>query len=310
MKPLALALAVLLFSPAARAGEPATAATQKSKAIQERYAKALQFYGNGHYSRAILEWAEVLRKDPAQRTAARMIEVAHEMIDTRDKQKQDEVFGYIQAGNYQRALVALQPLLERDPMHPLYTKMQTRIERVVAIVNEAPANRAWRAAATGMIGYAGREDDFQLAYDGLRYAEELAPGEKRFRRLKKLVLEEDPELVQDRVTPGMQLLEYKKFAALNHIYDGKYHVAIRRLEQVLALEPNDVVALKRLGSAYYALDKKTEARSAWMRALELSPTDAQLRKFVLRTKGAIPPRENAPETPKDKPEEKPAAQKE
>jgi Flp pilus assembly protein TadD len=81
----------------------------------------------------------------------------------------------------------------------------------------------------------------------------------------------------------MKLLEYKQMVALHQIYDAKHFQAVGTLNDILALEPNDVLALKRLGSAYYSLGRKKQARAAWERALKLSPNDASLKKFLTKT---------------------------
>ena len=74
--------------------------------------------------------------------------------------------------------------------------------------------------------------------------------------------------------------------AVHDIYDGKYHRAVGTLDEILALEPNDVLALKRLGSAYFSLGKKARAKEAWERALRLQPEDPTLKKFLAKVAGA------------------------
>lgn len=249
--------------------------------IKKLYDDAFRYFSSSHYSRAIQEWSAVLRLDPSQKTAGQMIRAAREKIDERDKSEQAKVFRQVAAGRYQKALVELQVLLDRDPLHPLYQTLQERLQRVSEIVPSAPArSRAWKAAVTGLEGYLSRTEDLQLAYNGLRHARELEAGERRFERLLDLVLAARPELAAEKVTPGMSLLEYKAVVALNHIYDGKYHLAVDVLNQILALEPNDVVSLKRLGSAYYSLGRYAQARQAWKRALQLDPRDASLKRFL------------------------------
>ena len=133
-----------------------------------------------------------------------------------------------------------------------------------------------------MAGYIAREDDLSLAYDGLRLARELDPQEPRFTRLIAVLLADNPALAQDALTPGMGVLEYKRFLALNYIYDGKYGQAAAVLEKVVALDPEDVTALKRLGSAYFALKDRAKARTLWQRAMALKPDDRQLKEFLSR----------------------------
>jgi len=249
--------------------------------VRQCYDKAFEYYKAGGYSQAIQEWSEILRLDPEQNTAQTMIRQAREMIDQRDKQEQEAVFAQVRSGQYYRAWVAVQRLLERDPTQLLYRKLGRRLQRVSEIVPKLPSRgQAWAMALRGIEGYLGREEDLQLAYNGLVCATEFDPKDRRFSKLLTLVLEEAPELGRETVTPGMRLLDYKRQVALNYIYDGKYPLAADLLNQVLALEPNDVVALKRLGSAHFALSHFQEARKAWIRALTLAPNDEKLRKFL------------------------------
>ena len=137
-------------------------------------------------------------------------------------------------------------------------------------------------AVLGLRAFLGTPADLKLAHDALRYAVELSPADARFAAFLKLFYAEHPDL-EDDVTPGMKLLEHKQMVALHQIYDAKHHQAVATLSAILALEPNDVLALKRLGSAYYSLGRKKQAHAVWSRALRLAPGDAALKKFLAKT---------------------------
>ncbi|PCI36126.1 MAG: hypothetical protein COB53_10290 [Elusimicrobia bacterium] len=251
-----------------------------AKEIAKRYEAALDHFTNGRYSQAILEWTEILRKDPEQASAQKMIRLSRDQIDKRDKERQKAVFDLAAAGRFQDSFIAHQILLDRDPQHPVYLTLERRIDRVSEIIIQAPGGRAWRAAAKGLTGYIALEDDLQLAYNGLRYAREIDTKDDRFNKLIKLILAERPSLDEDEVTSGMKILDYKRFVGLNHIYDGKYNLAIRNFHQVLQLEIGDVISHKRMGSAYYALKRYDEAHAAWTRAIKISPTDKELHSYM------------------------------
>lgn len=281
----ALAAAFLAVALPLQAAEIVSDEAQKVKSAEltAHYDAALQLYTKGDYSRAIMEWREVLRKAPDQESAAKMIGMAREAIDKRDQERQKLVYEKAAGGDYQGALVALQPLLESDALHPAYNVLQTRLDRLTFIVPKASTDtKAWRAAVRGMAGYIAREDDLPLAYDGLRWAKELDPKEPLFNRLIAVLLADNPALAHDAVSPGMGVLEYKRYLALNLIYDGKYAQAAAVLEKVVALDPEDATALKRLGSAYFALNDKAKARAIWDRALALNKDDPQLKEFLSR----------------------------
>jgi tetratricopeptide (TPR) repeat protein len=284
MKPTFL-LITLLAVPLKAAGpyKPPTSTSAEQKQIKGHYETAFRHYSGSHYSRAIQEWEKVLTVDTKQKTAVEMIKTAREKIDQRDKKEQDRMLRFVARGRYQRALVELQKLRERDSTHPVYLEWETRLEELMRVVPTAPKTRAWGKAVIGLTGWVARQDDLRLAHNGLRYAKEISPKDKRFRTLLELILDKDPGLARDKVPDGMKLIAHKKFIALNAIYDGKYNTAISNLTQVLQLEPKDVTALKRLGSAYYALKRYKQARQVWLRALTMAPGDRQLKRFLART---------------------------
>lgn len=262
----------------------------RSAELKVHYDSALELYSKGDYSRAIMEWREVLRKAPDQSTAEKMILLAREAIDKRDHALQEAVYDRAAEGKYQDAMVALQRLLESDALHPHYTLLQARLDRLTFVVPTVSTDsKAWAAAVRGMTGYIAAKDDLGLAYDGVRLAKEIDPAEPLFDRLISLLLADNPALAQDALTPGMGILEHKRYVALNHIYDGKYALAIPLLERVLQLDPDDPTALKRLGSAHFALKDRVKAKEYWERALAVKPDDAQLKVFLTSVQDAVAP---------------------
>lgn len=287
---IAAFLIILLGALPLRAQKTADTDGKKLIDYKDHYTMAFKFFTTGQYSKSIEQYNKVLEIDEDQKTAKKMIRTAREKIDERDKKEQAKMFGYARQGIYQSAYLELQPLLERDPTHPLYGKLQDRLELLIEIVRRAPKTKAWTSVVRGLAGYITRQDDMRLAYNGLRNAIDIEPRDIRFRKILKLIIKENPRLTEERITPGMKLLAYKRFVALNNIYDGKYHLAVDNLNQVLALEPRDLVSLKRLGSAYYSLKRYKRAEAIWSQALKLTPKDRQLHKFVARAKRARPAR--------------------
>ncbi|OGR86128.1 MAG: hypothetical protein A3J74_07505 [Elusimicrobia bacterium RIFCSPHIGHO2_02_FULL_57_9] len=286
----ALALTLILSWPGAVCA--ASKEASSVKILEEYYQQALQFYKEGDYRQAIFKWGEILRVDPEQKTAQTMILEARKQLALTTKKLRERSMSLVAKGAYQKALLDLQALIDLDPSDPNTKSLQNRLEEVVKVAVELPPrDKASRMAILGLKGYLALPGDLKLAYNGLRYARELAPGEENYKKLLELLLFSQPELAEDTVTPGMKLLEYKHFVALHHIYDAKHHLAIVVLNEILALEPHDLTALKRLGSAYYSLGRRDKARDAWVRALKLSPKDKTLKKFMakLNRKKSISP---------------------
>lgn len=265
----------------------------KALKLQQLYDTAFTHYREGDYAKALQGWQDILRLDPDQKTARDLIKEAREEIRRRNKDRLDVVYTGLQAGDYKKALGALDALFETDAHNPRYEALRGALDEVSRIVPKVPEkSKAWRLASGAVYEVLGPKENARDAYNRLRYAKELAPGDKSLARLLDWLLARKPELaLTDTVTPGMGLLEYKRYIALNHIYDGKYHLAVDVLDEVLALEPDDLISLKRLGSAYFSLGRAQNARDAWRKALALAPDDEQLKKFVAKLDAASPAKE-------------------
>jgi tetratricopeptide (TPR) repeat protein len=276
---LALLLALALPAPAADAvGDEAT-----KQPIDVYYQEALEYYAKEDYRRAIGKWNEVLKADSTQKTAKSMVLEARKKIAVLTKKRRERTREHLAAGKYRAAILEIQALLDQDPGDPEIVTLQSRLEQVIKLAPKLePVDKAGRMAVMGLEAFLAPPGDARRAHDALRYACELAPADARYAGFLRLLRAEHPGL-EDDVTPGMKLLEYKQMVALHQIYDAKHFQAVGTLNDILALEPNDVLALKRLGSAYYSLGRKKQARAAWERALKLSPNDASLKKFLTKT---------------------------
>ncbi|MBI5202168.1 MAG: tetratricopeptide repeat protein [Elusimicrobia bacterium] len=279
---MSVLLAVLVAASVHAAPEKVRTTTQT---MQEAYDQAFKLYRMGDYRKAMAKWSDILRTDPSQSSAQRMIDQARQALAEQMKLKRAKVYEHAAAGRFKQALLQTQALIDLDPTDTVTRKLEGRLEQVSKIVPEAPqdAGKAWRVALLGIKGFLLMPQDLKLAHNGLRYASELQPGSADFGALLALVRTEYPPLVtDDDVTPGMKLMEHKHLVALHHIYDARYHAAIPVLQEILQLEPNDLVALKRLGTAFFSLGRKPQAKEAWQRALRLAPKDQVLQEYLAK----------------------------
>lgn len=272
-----------------------TAAPTESAEIKEYYDKAFGYYVAGDYPRAIEHWSMVLRADPKQTTARNMIEDARKKMAGSSADLKGALNKLLEKGRYSDALMKLEELLATDQTNPFYIKLQGRLGKISALVPAKPSSsKAWNAASEGISAWLGEKEDLPFAYDALRYASELAPSEKVFTRLTATLEEEAPQLkLNDTKPENAGVLEHKKEMALHQIYDSKFYLAVKELEGVLRLEPNDITALKRAGSAYLQLKDYKQARRAWQKALGLSPDDEQLKEYLDALEKAAPSKPSA-----------------
>lgn len=278
MKISALITAFLIFFPLSAAAQSAPAENAELKGY---YDKAFTFYVDGDYSKAIEQWNLVLRADAKQTTAKNMIEEARKKMAGSAAELKRAFMRLVDRGHYSDALIKLEELLATDPTNPYYQRAQSRLRKITSVASARHGTRAWGAAAEGIGAWVGEEEDLPFAYDALRYASELSPSDKTFPRLVAALEAEDTNLkLNDTKPENIGVLEHKKELALHQIYDSKYYLAVKELEGVLRLEPDDVTSLKRIGSAYLQLKDYRRARVAWQKALKLSPGDDQLVRYL------------------------------
>ncbi len=256
--------------------------TGQRKLIHQYYEKAFELYKKERYTRAIEYWDRILQLDPEQEAAKSLKEEARKKLIKKNIKNETAIYSHISYGRYQKALDELNIPLASDPSNSEYLKLQKRLVRIKKITPSVTYNsRPWPIFRLGVSAYIGKDKNLKLAYNALRYARELAPKSDTTKKVLAMFESEYPQVAEsEKITSGMTLLEFKRFVALNYIYDDKYHLAVLTCNEILALEPNDIIALKRLGSAYYALGYKTRAMKAWKKALKFAPNDKQLKKFL------------------------------
>jgi tetratricopeptide (TPR) repeat protein len=130
------------------------------------------------------------------------------------------------------------------------------------------------------------ENDMKRAMNALIYADNINIDRPEVTRMKRLIESEDPDMATPSIPAGVKLVDHKLQLTLEAIYDGRYLSAISECMDVLDLEPDNVQALTRLGSAYFAMNEREKARQIWTKALQLDPKNVVLRKFLYGSKGA------------------------
>jgi Flp pilus assembly protein TadD len=99
--------------------------------------------------------------------------------------------------------------------------------------------------------------------------------------LYNLISREFPETASElRILPGITIIDQLLQDALDFIRNGRFIQAISTLQRVLQLEPDNIPALTRMGSAYWAMEKKDIARKNWRRVLELDPGNTEVHQFM------------------------------
>jgi tetratricopeptide (TPR) repeat protein len=189
----------------------------------------------------------------------------------------DEGFELFRQGNYTSALEKLENAAAANPSDRKVTSM---VEKLRSIVASVPQIKGLPAEIAGLISrgvQAYVDGDLNTSYDALRSAFEKNPSDSRLMGLTNRVaqaagkpLVETPSAV---IPPSARWTheDQKLNDALRAIYEGRYDLAIQKCEEVLRINPNNAVALGRMGAAFFLMGEKDKAVTLWRRALEIDP---------------------------------------
>ena len=134
----------------------------------------------------------------------------------------------------------------------------------------------------GAISYVdGR--DLRGAVNALRYAFNKNPKDEKLLGLLNMVEKEAGVAELTRRMEGPETftwVDQKIYDARQSVYDGKYDAAVRRAQDVLDLEPNNVTALQIMGSAFYLMNQKDKARVIWEKVAEINPGNTMVKTFL------------------------------
>src|SRR3989339_324248 len=194
------------------------------------------------------------------------------------KKLSDEFIDLCRKGEYSEALKKVMKQREIDPNNVAWARMAEKLEKIVNImpsaVDEGKVQELIRKTVNGYLAIKGNE---RIAVMAVKYAIQLDPKNQSIVKLCDLITQEYPGIAKAEITkPYISVVEQKVSSALDYIYEGKYDKAIMECDDALSLEENNVIALKRKGSAYFALGKKEIALNIWKKAEFFAPNDLEI----------------------------------
>lgn len=155
----------------------------------------------------------------------------------------------------------------------------TQIAAISAILPEATGNNDREDLIRKAVNrYTDKNTDAVLY---ITYARQKWTKDTNVARLYNVIAREFPETASGmRILPDITIIDQLLQDALDFIRTGRYIQAISTLQRVLQLEPNSIPALTRMGSAYWAMEKKDVARKNWERVIELDPNNKEVLQFM------------------------------
>jgi len=192
-----------------------------------------------------------------------------------------EAMAAYEKGLYQRAVEKLNRSLSLDPKNIEAKDKLLKLERVAKIIpKEVEETKRAKLIKQAVLSYL--DGDIKLTINALRYISSMEPEDREVDRLLKTIARVEGVDLVEEITPGMSLVDQKLYNALNYFYEGKYDMTIKEAQDVLKLEPNNALAYKRIGSAFFAMGQREKAKQAWNRCLQINPADKSLKEFLDR----------------------------
>jgi len=256
---------------------------EKRQLVRSYYDMAIRYFAEKKYSKAISYYEEILKLDPEQTQAKKLIETCRYQIQLKLGGLLNEVKQLVSQGKYNSASMKLKEALVDEPENTELNERLKKVEQIKNIFGELTTKDKTAELVRKSVSEfcENPKGDVRLMMNSAIYASQISPDDVRIKKYLELLEKSYPaEYKAMEIIPGMNLVDQKLVSALNYIYDSKYDRAIVECNDVLALEPENILAYKRLGSAYYALKKEEEAKKIWRKALKLAPNDEELKMFI------------------------------
>ena len=192
-----------------------------------------------------------------------------------------QAFDQIRDGNYKKAQDLLVEAEHLNPGDKLITELHGKVDAVVNILPQSPTDaNIGDLVRKGLMSYMQNEPSKALNF--LLYAQQKSPDDSSLPDLVDLVKRTSPDTTEILDT-RLNLIDQKLQKALEKIYAGEYLDAAKECQEVLDLEPENALALTRLGSVYYAMGQVKQARVYWKQALALDSKNDVLKSFLDQT---------------------------
>lgn len=263
----------------------------KSQLTKEQFAQmdkcyrtAMECYVKNGYYNAILQWEQVLKIDPQQLPPQRMISLARTKLKKQLEPVYTKAQDELASGKY---LLAWEHYLEYykccDPADLEISSFISKLNKISQIKKSVDGDdNIPHLIRLGIKNYLEKNGDLSLSLDALRYVEQLASKDQSNVKLRELVESEYFYVVKSSETydSSVSIIEKRVKEAADFIGKNQFESAIVYCNRVLMLQPNNVSAINRLGSAYYSLGQKDKAKEYWTKVLSIDPKNVDAKNLL------------------------------
>ncbi|MFH1259623.1 MAG: PorV/PorQ family protein [Elusimicrobiota bacterium] len=156
---------------------------------------------------------------------------------------------------------------------PIYLMSKNRLEEVTTYFKKAEEEKKeMEELRKGVRDYLTGYD--QKALDEVLYSFSLNKADERiYNLLRQMEKTTGLKSNQEALASDWSLIEQRLYKSLRYFREKQFDLAVIECQEAIKLEPANVLAYKRLGSAFYALGKRDKAKEAWLKVLELAPNE-------------------------------------
>ncbi|MCX7956357.1 MAG: tetratricopeptide repeat protein [Endomicrobia bacterium] len=227
-------------------------------------------------------WADKLKELPATDE----LEVVEIKLKTEEERRRyfyslfNEAVKQYTLGNFKQAVNNLNKAKEIDPEA---TDINIYLERINLIIplypNISAKDKITSLLLRGVNYYIN--GDNTSAVKVINYALSLSPNDTQIARLLNKIEEKTGVRAEKVESPaGTTIVDKLHNDSLIAFRKRDYATAVKLCEEILLLEPEDTLAYKRLGSAFYAMGEKDKAIQMWQQVLRLDPKDEKLKSML------------------------------
>ena len=229
------------------------------------------------WNNAILYLEKAKKMVPEDKDVSEMYMLVRELKDNAEGMYETEtgmpdVEQIAQRGNYRAAFEKMQKLGADKSQDVEVRDLYKKLKMVSMTIPEIRGTDEKSELLKKGIGYYLSEEP-KGAVNLLQYYTEKNPEDRESASLMRSVKSEYPDVAKEEsIADGMSFVESKLYKALNFMYENKFDLAINECNAVIDIEPDNLTALLRLGSAYYSLGMKSRAKESWTKAREIDPS--------------------------------------
>ena len=189
------------------------------------------------------------------------------------KARQDIVAGMYQNA-YDKLLMADKIINNNQEVKEMIKRIGPIADIASSVVSADDKGRLIRMSVTK---YLKNEPE---ALEFMTYAHQVWPDDEILTNIREVFARFLPDnSPNQKVIPGVSILDQWSQDSLDLIRSGKFVQAINVLQKIVDIQPNNVTALTRMGSAYWVMGKKDLARKYWSKVLVIDPNNAEIKQF-------------------------------